>query len=181
MRARLPIIVGVCLLAAAYIVYPFVTLYRLNSALADGDTRTLARLVDWPAVREGLQEDIADQVTDVTNPRAVTSGAELAPFGYSFTRGVARQALQQDVTPQRVIDGLRGGGGRIGLRLAYFDGWSEFMVRLAAGPDKPGIRLQMDLDKGVWRVARIWLPLRLLRQAESRPPVEMVRAQVPSD
>ncbi|MGH7155077.1 MAG: DUF2939 domain-containing protein, partial [Acetobacteraceae bacterium] len=58
MRARMPIIIGLCLLAAAYIAYPFVTLYRLNSALARGDTRTLARLVDWPAVQEGLQEDL---------------------------------------------------------------------------------------------------------------------------
>lgn len=181
MRARMPIIVGLCLLAATYIAYPFVTLYRLNAALARGDTRTLARLVDWPSVREGLQEDIADHVTSVSDPQAVTAGAELAPFGYSFARGVVHHSLQQDVTPQRVIDGLRGAGGRMGLRLAYFDGVSGFMVRLGAGRGQPTIRLQMDLDRGVWRVARIWLPLRLLQQADARPHVEMVRAQVPSD
>lgn len=181
MRARMPIIIGLCVLAAAYIAYPFVTLYRLNSALARGDTRTLVRLVDWPAVQEGLQEDIADDATNVADPHAVSTGATLAPFGYSFARGVIHQAMQQDLTPQRVIDGLRGASGRVGLRLAYFDGVSEFMVRLAAEPGKQDIRLQLDLDGGVWRVARIWLPLGLLRQADSRPPVEMVKAQVTSN
>jgi hypothetical protein len=54
--------------AAAYVAWPYYTLYRINSALETGEYAALEGLVDWPAVEGGMRGDIEEK-------RAVPSGS----------------------------------------------------------------------------------------------------------
>jgi hypothetical protein len=64
LRARWPILVTVVIMGAGYLGYPYVTLYRIDTAVRRSDAAALRSLVDWYAVREGLREDICDFVLD---------------------------------------------------------------------------------------------------------------------
>jgi hypothetical protein len=51
MRARWPLLATVLSLGVTYAAYPYVTLYRLGSAIQGADAATLESLVNWAAVR----------------------------------------------------------------------------------------------------------------------------------
>ena len=85
-------------IVAAYVVYPYVTLYRLGQAIRHGDATMLQSMVDWPSVREGIKEDICDLVID--EPPEAKHGGKLPPFGAGFVRGIAANAIDERVTPQ---------------------------------------------------------------------------------
>ncbi len=100
MRARWPLLATVLSIGVAYVAYPYLTLYRLGWAIHSADAATLEALVDWPAVREGIKEDVCDLVAD--DPAPQTKGA-LPPFGASFMRGIRSSAIDQAVTPQALL------------------------------------------------------------------------------
>lgn len=173
MTVKVPIFAALTLMIGAYVAYPWVALYRLNRAVRAGDSATLAQLVDWPAVREGIAEDIADTVTDTPDGAA----NQLAPFGHGFMRGIAAHAVQERLTPQAVIARLCGHeNGSASLRSAYFANWSRFIVTFAT-PSVSALRLQLDFQDGSWRVTRIEFPAALLHEAAAVPPVQIVSAQ----
>src|SRR3954471_17690362 len=87
MRAKWPVFVAFVILGAGYAGYPYLTLWRLDSAMRHADAATLRSLVDWYAVREGLKEDICDMAMDEPTEGARPSN-ELPPFGASFVRGI---------------------------------------------------------------------------------------------
>ena len=41
-----------------YLLWPYVTLYRLDRAIGAADEIALEQLVDWAAVRDGLRDDM---------------------------------------------------------------------------------------------------------------------------
>lgn len=167
MFLKTPLIAAVTLVGASYAAYPCMTLYQLNSAVRSGDCNAVSRLVDWEKVREGVQEDIADEVTDVQDPQAVKAGTQLAPFGFSFMKGIAQHAVAREVTPENVVGVLRehqGHASSLALRMAYFESPTTFMVRLGNEQSKE-VRLRLELEDGNWRVTRVWLPLRMLKEA----------------
>ena len=100
MRPRWPFLAAMLSIVIGYAVYPYVTLYRLGSAIQSTDAATLKSLVDWPAVREGIKEDVCDLASDDPGPK---SGDSLPPFGASFMRGIASNAVDQAVTPQALL------------------------------------------------------------------------------
>jgi hypothetical protein len=93
MFAAKSMIAAVLAIGVTYAAYPYVTLYRLGHAIHTGDAATLRTLVDWSAVREGIKEDICDNVAD--DPQ---SEGKLPAFGASFVRGIASNAVDQRVT-----------------------------------------------------------------------------------
>lgn len=173
MTVKVPILAALTLLIGAYAAYPWVALYRLDRAVRTGDSATLAQLVDWPAVREGVAEDIADTAADASDG-AVN---QLAPFGQGFMRGIAAHVVRQKLTPQAVIARLCGHeSGGASLRSAYFTSWSRFIVTFAT-PSISALRLQLDLQDGSWRVTRVEFPPTLLHEAMAAPSVRVVPAQ----
>jgi hypothetical protein len=159
--------------ALAYGVYPYATLYRLGQAIRQGDASTLQSMVDWPAVREGIKEDICDLVIDET-PEAKANG-QLPPFGAGFVRGIASNAIDARVTPEALVAAAQqpdakpvSRGAAVQVSWAFFSSPAAFQVDLyAPGQDQP-IRLQLDLRYGAWQVTRVWLPAELLGQANTR-------------
>jgi hypothetical protein len=92
------ILAALVAIGGIYIAYPYATLYRLHLALRSGDAATLQILVDWPAAREGITEDICDLVINQSAESKASS--ELPPFGAGFVRGIAANSVTARVTPQ---------------------------------------------------------------------------------
>jgi hypothetical protein len=169
MRARWPFLATVLSFSAVYVAYPYVTLYRLGSAIQGADAATLESLVDWPAVREGIKEDVCDLAADDPDPKAAT---ELPPFGASFVRGIASNTIDQAITPQALLAAASTlpaspppqpqRGADVRVNWAFFDSPTTFMVSLLPHGQAEPIKLEMDLRHGEWRVQRVWLPADLL-------------------
>lgn len=183
MRAKWPFLGAVLTVALGYAAFPYVTLYRLGSAIQRGDATVLETLVNWPAVREGIKEDVCDLVID--DPSAKGYG-DLPPFGASFMRGIASSAIDQAVTPQALVAATTAipasatlassgsvpakepKGAEVHVNWAFFDGPTTFMVSLQPPGQAEPIRLEMDLRHGSWRVQRVWLPAELLSNSPSK-------------
>ena len=173
-RKRL-IISALAGLLTAYIAYPYFTLYRLALAVSNGDPATLSSLVSWDLVREGIKEDICDNVTE-TPAAETTKAGSLPPFGYSFVRGLAANAVDTSITPEALVTATRSPRtattnlGGMTLNWAFFDSPSEFSVAVGM-PGQDGadseLRLQMEFRNGSWMVTRAWLPAAML-MANSR-------------
>ncbi|MBV8097498.1 MAG: DUF2939 domain-containing protein [Acetobacteraceae bacterium] len=176
MVGRKRVIAAAAAVAAAYALYPCVTLYRLGQAIRQGDAATLEALVDWDQLREGIKEDICDQIME---PPAQEAADSLPPFGASFVRGIAATAIDSAVTPrgllsvtQRPMEGLARPHKEKQPRIvwAFFDGPMRFHADLTApgtGVRTP-IRIQLELQDGFWKVTRVWLPPELLEKANAR-------------
>jgi hypothetical protein len=167
MRTRWPVLATCVALGAAYLGYPYATLYRLDTAVRHSDASTLKSLVDWYAVREGLKEDICDMVLD--QPAKSQASTELAPFGSSFVRGMTGNALDRTVTPETLVSMIRAGEtaapGDARVAWAFFENPTEFAVKLHASGVAQPIRLVMELQGLSWKVRRVWLPNALLERA----------------
>jgi hypothetical protein len=170
MRARWPLVATVLSVGVAYVAYPYVTLYRLGSAIQGADATTLESLVDWPAVREGIKEDVCDLGADDPGPK---TGAALPPFGASFVRGITSSSIDKTVTPQALLAAATSTvpanrppqpprGADVHVNWAFFDSATTFLVSLQARGQSEPIKLELDLEHGEWRVQRVWLPAELL-------------------
>jgi hypothetical protein len=163
--------------ALAYVVYPYVTLYRLGQAIRNGDASSLETMVDWAAVREGIKEDICDTVID--EPAEAKAGGQLPPFGAGFVRGITGNAVDARVTPQALAavaqEPTKAPDPKespkdsvVRVSWAFFGGPAEFLVALRAPGQANPIRLQMEFRGGAWQITRVWLPPELLTQANAR-------------
>jgi hypothetical protein len=159
--------------ALAYVVYPYVTLYRLGQAIRTGDASSLETMVDWAAVREGIKEDICDTVID--EPAEAKTGGQLPPFGAGFVRGIAGNAVDARVTPQALaavaqdpVTAPAPKDSAVRVSWAFFGGPTAFLVALRAPGQAAPISLQMQFRAGIWQVTRVWLPPELLTQANAR-------------
>ena len=174
MRVRWPILAALLAVGAGYVAYPYVTLFRLGEAIRHGDAATLQSLVDWPAVREGIKEDVCDLVLD--HPQLAAAGGGLPPFGSSFVRGIAASSIDGAVTPEALVAAVTTpppshptppNGADVHVAWAFFEDPTVFSVSLIAPGQADPIRLQLELRHGQWRVHRVWLPADLL-QANAR-------------
>jgi len=173
MAARKAAFGALLTIVIAYAVYPYVTLYRLGQAIRHGDQATLQSMVDWPAVREGIKEDICDFVID--DPPEVKHANQLPPFGAGFMRGIAMNAVDTSVTPEALVLAVQQPKASpapkratVSVAWAFFDGPSGFVVDLSTPGQATPIRLKMDLRDGGWQVTRVWLPPDLLSGAKTR-------------
>jgi hypothetical protein len=159
----------------AYAAYPYLVLFQLGQAIRQGDAATLERLVDWDGVREGLKEDVCDDVTE-TPPalaQAVRSGDTLPPFGYSFVRGITGNMIDENVTAAALLAAAAPARQRADewprIDWAFFEDATHFAVRLRpADPGMGAIRIMLELQDSHWKVVRAWLPHDLLMRANTR-------------
>jgi hypothetical protein len=173
MLRRKSVIAVAALAAFTYVAYPYVTLARLGAALGTGDAKTLETLVAWGQVREGIKEDICDDVSD-----APANDTALRPFGFSFVRGVAANVVDARVSPHGILAAARHVGpaanstlGAIrGVKWAFFETPTQFVAELSPpgmAPGAPPVRVQMELHDFAWKVTRVWLPPTLLAAANA--------------
>lgn len=170
MFAAKSILAAVVCAGMGYASYPYVTLYRLDQAINTGNAAELRTLVDWPAVREGIKEDLCDAAAD--DP---AQSGQLPAFGASFVRGIATNAVDQRVTPEGVVGMARrdhhGAGSHAAqpaVDWAFFSDPTNFEVSLSVPGESEAVRMRMTLKDTGWQVTRIWLPPAMLQGANAR-------------
>lgn len=181
MRNRKRVVAAVAVVCAAYMAWPYLTLFRLAEALQHGDAATLEAMVDWDGVREGIKEDICDTVFDEPGADVTRADSHLPPFGYSFVRGIAANAVDEQVSAEGLVSASRA-ARRVkpagspeseaspSLAWAFFDRANAFSVllRMPGAAKHQLVRLQLELQGGGWKVTRVWLPSTMLAQANAR-------------
>ena len=180
MRSKKPMIAAIALVCAGYVAWPYLTLFRLAEAVRQGDAATLETLVDWDDVREGIKEDVCDTVFDAPTVKVASAEARLPPFGYSFVRGIAASAIDEEVSARALVDASRASPpasprDRTASPIrtivwAFFESPTSFsvLVRPPGAGKHQLVRLRLAFERGAWRVDRVWLPAVMLAQANPR-------------
>ena len=100
-------LIGLFVLLAAYIGYPYLTLYWLDHALLTGDTAALESLVDFPQVRQTLKADVKLALIDQAQTQA-GQGKILGIFGAALTAllvpTLVDSVVDDVVTPEKIIN-----------------------------------------------------------------------------
>lgn len=183
--SKKPILSVLAIVAVAYMAYPYVALYRLQAALRSGDPASLAAMVDWDQVRDGLKEEVADQLIDPPAPvrgTAQLASDELPPFGSSFMKGIAAKAVDDAITPETVARMIHPASAQESaanplqaiatahtrVEWAFFDNPTTFTLLLRtpgmARVEAP-VKLRMELVGADWKITRLWLPPKMLQAA----------------
>ena len=87
------------ILIAAYVGYPYLTLYRIDRALLTNDQAALTRLVDFPEVRARLKAEVKLAVIDKAH-----AAAEKRPILGAF--GAALAGLLAPTLVDSAVDGM---------------------------------------------------------------------------
>ncbi len=157
-RRRRPARVLITLLLAlcAWLVWPYLTLWRLDRALIRDDRAALAPLVDLPAVRDAIRRSLNKEAGG-------TRGHFSDGFITWLEKAIRRRgtkALEQEVTLTWVRERLLansppGAGLGPGLSWAFFDDPLHFSVRLG-GVSRAPIMVRMRITGGGWRVSALY-------------------------
>jgi Protein of unknown function (DUF2939) len=170
-------LVALILIWAIYFLSPYVSLYRLASAIAAKDVAAIEARVNFPAVRTSLAKQLIPAYLKATGRESELAGARgQAVVGIGATvadpliaRYLSPAALTGLLDDPRRRPGDAGSGGSIGLT-SLGDAWRLFVtaqsrgfraVSFAVPADKPAgeqFRLQLRIKGLGWRLVGIELP-----------------------
>jgi hypothetical protein len=157
-------------LIAAYVGYPYLTLYRIDRALLGDDAQALTSLVDFPQVRADLKAEIKGDVRQKgeaaaeKRPILGTFGAAIASL---LAPAVVDSSVDALVTPEAVLsNGTVVEHRREEKSFADFVTYAFFIAptRFAFDlkdpekPDSPTITAVMALEGLRWRVVAVDIP-----------------------
>lgn len=146
------------LLSLAYLAWPYGALYQLDQALAQGDTQTLARLVDIKSVRYEillkLNKDARSAVGEVSNRFAdwIQEGIRRLGTG-AVEQLVTLDWVRTQLLSKRPPDSTRGFLPQISY--AFFDAYDQFLARIGPPGEGP-VYLQLRLEGIEWRVTALY-------------------------
>jgi hypothetical protein len=167
---RRAILLPAVLLGAAYVGYPYLTLYWIDRALITDDEAALTRLVDFPRVRTGLKADLKLQVLGKAHAEAEKRpilGALGAALAGLLAPTVVDNAVDGMVTPRAILDSdlvvehqRKDESFAPFVTYAFFSAPTRFRFDLKDPnrPDSLRIAAKMDLVGPRWRVVAIELP-----------------------
>lgn len=170
------------ILLAAYAGYPYLTLYWLNQALLTDDAQTLARIVDFPRVRDDLKADVKSDVYAKTR-EAAEKRPILGAFGEAlaklFAPSLVDNTVDTMVTPEAILDSptvverrKRDESFFDFVAYAFFASPTTFKLDLKdpEKPDSPTVTGIMELSGLRWRLVGVDLPPleNLLSETKSR-------------
>jgi hypothetical protein len=163
-------LLGAALLAAAYLAYPYLTLYWIDQALLTNNRVALQRLVDFPKIRASLKDDVKLGLIDQAQAQD-GKGEILGIFGAALTAllvpTVVDTAVDEMVTPEAVLKNetvvkhrREGKSFRDFVTYAFFSAPTVFRVDLKDpdDPDSPTLTARMELIGPRWKVVEIKLP-----------------------
>jgi hypothetical protein len=162
--------IAAAVLLAAYIGYPYLTLYWIDQALLKDDAPALQRLVDFPGVRGQLKTDLKVAVLDKAHaeqekrPILGTFGAALAGL---LAPALIDSTVDEMVTSKAILDNptvvehrREGKSFADFVTYAFFSAPTRFRFDLKdpEKPDSPTITALMELVGPRWRVVAVELP-----------------------
>lgn len=164
------LVLTLLILLAAYVGYPYLTLYWLNQALLTDDKQTLAKIVDFPRVRADLKADVKSDVYAKTR-EAAEKRPILGAFGEALAKLLAPSLVDSTVdtmvTPEAILDSPTVVEHRKSdesffdfVSYAFFASPTTFQFDLKdpEKPDSPMVTAIMALSGFRWRVVGIDLP-----------------------
>lgn len=143
------------LVLLAYLAWPYVTLWRLDRALARDDHDVLATLVDLDAVRDEIRRKLNKEAASAIGPVS-------NDFIGWLEQGIRRDgtaAIEQQVSlawlRERLLSHSPPGGGLAGaLSRAFFDDPVHFSLRIGAPSESP-VYVRLSLRGSGWRVTAL--------------------------
>ena len=92
----------VLLVAGVYIASPFITAWSIREAVRDGNSDYLARVIDWPGVRETLKPQLSRIALDLPDPSAapITKPGLWQRFKAYWGQGAVNRAIDGYITPE---------------------------------------------------------------------------------
>lgn len=157
LRLLLRALILIGLLACAYALWPYLTLWRIEAAAGTADPSALENYVDLPRVRQEahnwFNKEHPGQIEEVSD--------EFADWVEQGLRDHGNQALDKLITldwirARLVPPSIADLGFLSRTRLALFDGLTGFRVHLFASHEQPPTRLYLELDTGGWRVTAVY-------------------------
>lgn len=167
------------LLLLVYFAYPFLALWRIDSALKSGDQLALDAMVDWGRVHESLRKDALSYVVLDSLTKTDANDSKLATLG-----GVLGTTLGATLI-EKLIDGLVNGRTAIELykkrpnperadiewiREVRFLSPTQFHFALQhPNETTPPIKFVMSFSGVEWKVTRIAFDMKQLPQSPPSP------------
>lgn len=92
----------VLLVAGVYIASPFITAWSIREAVRDGNSGYLARVIDWPSVRETLKPQLSRIALDLPDPAAEPTFKPglWQRFKAYWGQGAVNRAIDGYITPE---------------------------------------------------------------------------------
>ncbi|MGH6866259.1 MAG: DUF2939 domain-containing protein [Methyloceanibacter sp.] len=163
-------LVVAAVLAAAYVGYPYLTLYWIDQALLNDDRLTLQRLVDFQGVRTRMKDDLKEAALDKAQRQlekrpivGVFSTALAALVVPPVVEGAVDKLFTPDaIMNSEIVDEHRRQNKSFAdfVTYAFFSGPTIFRVDLKdpQDPDSPTLTAVMELLGPRWRVVKVDLP-----------------------
>lgn len=146
----------------AFALWPYVTVFRLNSALAQSDAQALAPLVDLPAVQAHYKDRFGNTV-DTWLPSGGESDEVLGWLSKNIQQ-LGDRALDQAITLDWVRQSLREAIQRAApqtperllsaVDFAFFESWNRFVIRIGELGANP-THIQLSLEGYRWKIIDI--------------------------
>lgn len=149
----------------AYGVWPYYTIFRLDTALGEPDPESIAPFIDLVSIQDHYKQGLGAAVDDLV-PRDQRDGEPLMDWLADGLQRLGDSALEQAVTVELVRGLLREAAARAtdrrpayfmaGIQRAFFTSWNRFSIRL--GPSDHQTLVVMTLSTSGWRVTEIRRP-----------------------
>jgi hypothetical protein len=111
MKKGLIVVAVLAVLAlAAYVVSPFFYVSSLKSAFLAGDSSKLANLVDFPALRDSLKEEVATILTQQTKESPDSNQSPFAALTAFVGPTFLNRAVDMYCTPDAIADFVKKNG-----------------------------------------------------------------------
>ncbi len=160
----------ILILLAVYVAYPYWTLHRLEQALLSNNAEALKRIVDFPAIRASLEDQVEGRLLEKSDQlgekrpvlgdigTALTNILGPSVIGGTVDSLVTPEALLSNPTVLEHREKNEGFGDY--MTYAFFSGPTTFKIDMK-DPNKaeaPKIGATMTLDGARWRVTNVTLP-----------------------
>ncbi|MCU7929639.1 MAG: DUF2939 domain-containing protein [Candidatus Thiodiazotropha sp. (ex Codakia rugifera)] len=146
------------LIAMAFLIWPYTTVYRLDQALQQNDQQALAELIDVAAVREQikrkLNKNVKSSIGDVSNG--------FIDWLQSGIQRLGGDAVEQMVDIRWIVTQLRvhnrnpeQGGFFDHMTYAFFDGPDRLLLRIGDWDNNP-VHAHLSLQGTHWRITAVY-------------------------
>ena len=173
-------VIAVCAVFVTAFIWlqPYLTVHQIRSAAKAGDAEELSELVNFPAVRESLRDQINAKV--MANAKDKLEGNPFAAFGMALASTMVDKMVAVMVTPDGLASLLKGnrpalksggydgddpsperpeGTGLFGGAELGYEGLSKFVVTVDDSRSDQDIRFILRRDGLGWRLEDLRLPL----------------------
>ena len=185
LRPRAAAFSATCLVLALlfYVVSPLATVLSVANGLRHEDVAALRGALDWRAVRLGLKADFGGGLpVSLASAKVSQADDELPGFGESFASTLVSRAVDNEVTPERmmamlsrtdtggidqtgagVVAAVRAVVGRV-ERVAFLGpARFEAAIRMSDDPSAQPVCVSMRLEHWQWKITQIHLPEQMLQ------------------